>query len=202
MTNSFSLFSKSHTIKPVSILFFCLSNCRQFSTSIIRAKYFLLFFLIAFFGAPQMLHAQQEPSFIVAISHDTIGMEDVLSVSFIAENAAVENFNAPDLQGWNVLGGPNTSSEMQIINGKVSQRLTYTFFLKAPEEGLHIIGKATASINGNYHETEPKLVYVLPGKLHESETQAGFRQMPGFRLPEMRPPAPREPQRRRPLYRM
>jgi len=172
------------------------------SPGAIRQVVIFFFFCLAFFELPQVLHAQQTPSFTVAINHDTIGVEDVLRVSFVAENASVENFNPPDLQGWNVLGGPNTSSEMQIINGKVTQRLTYTYFLKAPEEGLHIIGKASASLNGTYLETEPKLVYVLPGKLIEEESQGGFRQMPGFRFPEMRPPAPRESQRRRPLYRM
>lgn len=161
------------------------------------------FFSVTFFVIISMsLMAQQSPQFNVHLNADTIGLEDVLRLTFTMKNGNPEQFNPPDFDGWHVIAGPNTSSEMQIINGKMTQRLSYTYYLRAPEEGLHIIGKASASVNDHFLETEPQLVYVLPGKILRDEP-AQARQWPGFRAPGIQPRPPAEqPTRRRPLYRM
>lgn len=80
-------------------------------------------------------------------------------------NAKAEGFNNPDIKDFNVLSGPNvsTSSSVQIINGKVSQSVqyTYTYILSAPTAGNFTIEPATAKANGQIVKSGPVTVEVV-----------------------------------------
>src|SRR5690349_7781709 len=65
------------------------------------------------------------------------------NLSLILENANGSNLKLPALNDFTLLGGPNTSSSMQIMNGSVSQSMTYTYTLRPKQQGTFKIGKAT-----------------------------------------------------------
>ncbi len=77
-------------------------------------------------------------------------------------NAEGENFKHGDLEGFSVLSGPNlsTSSSVQIINGKMSQSVSYSyvFILQATREGKFSLPAATITVDGKeYTSNSPKI---------------------------------------------
>ena len=81
-------------------------------------------------------------------------------------NAESRGFQAPSFEGFNVVGGPFTSSSssIQMVNGSVtrSTRNSYTYALQATREGTFRIGSASVMIDGNQVSSEPFEVKVLP----------------------------------------
>ena len=67
-------------------------------------------------------------------------------------NKKVDRFEGPDFEGFNVLSGPNqsTNQSYQFVNGKVSQsfQVTYTYYLQAIKEGNFTIPPARVSYEG------------------------------------------------------
>jgi len=67
-------------------------------------------------------------------------------------NAQGSGFRGPNIQGFNVLSGPNTSTSSSIrsVNGSTTMSITYTFtyLLQASREGNFEIPVATVTANG------------------------------------------------------
>lgn len=82
-------------------------------------------------------------------------------------NQKPDNVQLPDINGFQVLGGPSTSSStsVQIINGKVtrSSSVSYTYLLTASSKGNFTIPPATATIKGKSYQSNSISVEVLPG---------------------------------------
>lgn len=105
-------------------------------------------------------------SFNATVDRTTVGQNERFQVYFTFEGQdinGVRNFSPPSFNGLHVLSGPNQSTSMQIINGKVSGSLTYSFILQAPEMGKFTIGKASAEYDGSSYETEPLHIEVVKG---------------------------------------
>jgi len=104
----------------------------------------------------------QDVTFTVEVRTDSILMGNYFQVTFKIENGAVKNFEAPSFQGFSIIGGPNQSSSMSIINGVSSQSMSYTYFLKPQEEGQFFIEPASVEIEDTILETEPIEIKVVP----------------------------------------
>jgi len=90
-------------------------------------------------------------------------MGNSFQVVFSLENAQGSNFQAPDLSLYfDVLSGPNMSSSMQLINGRMSQSVRYTYYLQPREAGVFYIEPASIETPDNYLETAPVEVLVVP----------------------------------------
>jgi len=61
------------------------------------------------------------------------------------------------------LGGPNQSTSVQIINGKVSGNVTYSYVLQPKAVGEFLIGSAQVNYNGKQYETKPLKIKVVKG---------------------------------------
>lgn len=108
------------------------------------------------------LFAQEGPRFTVEVSSDSVLMENYFTVSFTLENAEGMNFLPPAFDDFEVVSGPNTSSSMSFINGAMSQKITYTFYLRPREIGNYYIQPASIESNEGLLETLPREVIVLP----------------------------------------
>lgn len=82
------------------------------------------------------------------------------NLTFTLENANGRNLRPPSLSDFTVLGGPNTSSSMQIINGSVSQSASYTYVLRPKQQGSFKIGKASIEANGTTYESNELTIQV------------------------------------------
>jgi hypothetical protein len=103
---------------------------------------------------------QKETHFTVSVSSDTVGMNGGLEVTFTLENAQTKHFNPPNFDGFEAQG-PSTSSSMSFVNGDMSQKISYTYYLTPKTQGTFIIGKATVETDGKTLETEPQSVVVV-----------------------------------------
>jgi BatD DUF11 like domain len=103
---------------------------------------------------------QKETHFTMSVSSDTVGMNGGLEVTFTLENAQTKEFNPPNFDGFEAQG-PSTASSMSFMNGDMSQKISYTYYLTPKTQGSFVIGKATVETDGKTLETEPKSVVVV-----------------------------------------
>lgn len=85
--------------------------------------------------------AAQDGKFSISIDKDSITMGMVLELVVTIENLE-GNFEPPALSDFDIVGGPNQSTMMSIINGKVQRKTTYTYLLKPLQTGDLSIGAA------------------------------------------------------------
>ena len=105
----------------------------------------LILFLMTVFS----LSAQDEVSFKVICKKQVVVGEQ-FQVSYEL-NGDGKNFEAPNFNNFEILGGPfsSSSSSVQIINGSVTKTNThtYSFYLRAIKEGTYTIPAATITVN-------------------------------------------------------
>ena len=122
----------------------------------------LLLFIVCV--APLAMWAQDDPKLTVSTKKQVM-VGERFQVAFEA-NAEGKHFTAPSFEGFNVLGGPftSTSSSVQIVNGAVSRttKNNYTFALQATQEGSFRIGSASLTVKGNKVTSEPFEIKVVP----------------------------------------
>ena len=87
---------------------------------------YLVIFMLVFI--PQ-LKAQNE-KLTASASATTIATGEQVQITY-SLNASGKGFKAPTFQDFNVVMGPSQSQQMQIINGSVSQTISFTYVLQA-----------------------------------------------------------------------
>ncbi len=129
-------------------------------------------------------------SFFVALCL-TLGIEAhaqvaKLTASAPAEVGAGENFRitwelntngsefvAPEITGFQVLSGPNQSSSFQMINGNVSQSLSFSYIVRAQKEGTYEIGPARVKADGQVIQSNALTIKVRKGTPVQQQAQQG-----------------------------
>ena len=120
-----------------------------------------LFNILFLFILPVVIYSQQ---FNVTADKTTVGENERFQVYFTFEGGdvnSVSNFRAPDIAGLKVLGGPNQSTNMQIINGRMSGSVTYSYILQAVNQGVFTIGEAYVDFQGKRYNTNPIKIQVV-----------------------------------------
>jgi len=96
-------------------------------------------------------------------------------------NQQGSGFRPSSINDFSVLSGPNqsSSSQMQIINGKVTQSVSYsyTYILQAKKEGTFTIAPASISVDGKQYKSNVLKIRVIanPNKT-QTQKQAGGQQ--------------------------
>jgi hypothetical protein len=139
----------------------------------------------------------QSPKFTVAVSSDTILLGNYFELKFTIENATSNGFEAPDMYDFNVIGGPNTSTSISIINGEMTQSATYTYYLEPMEIGVFTIRPAYLTSGDVALETPPIDIIVVPNP--EGIIQpphAPGKRIEQFSMPDQAPKKPARPVRK------
>ena len=97
----------------------------------------------------------------VFASPDTVLIGNDVTVYFELHNAK-GSFIAPDIEGLEVVGGPNYSSSFSMINGETSSISTYSYVLRPRSEGSFFIGPASIEAKDQVYSTDPLEIIVLP----------------------------------------
>ena len=116
----------------------------------IFSKILVLFLFISASVFPQKFNA--------SVDKTTLGQNERFRLYFTFDGEdmnAVRNFRAPQIVGLRIISGPNQSTNMQIINGKVSASLTYTYILQTLKLGKYTIGAASLEYKGKVYRTQP-----------------------------------------------
>lgn len=99
------------------------------------------------------------------VNAERIGIEDVLELTLSIEGGDADREpELPRLDAFRV-AGRSTSSQIQIVNGRMSSTRAYIYQLLPEREGTFEIGAVTVHLDGKAHTTKPIRVEVVPGSL-------------------------------------
>ena len=99
------------------------------------------------------------------VNAERIGIEDVLELTLSIEGGDADREpELPRLDAFRV-AGRSTSSQIQIVNGRMSSTRAYIYQLLPQNEGTFEIGAVTVHVEGKAHTTKPIRVVVVPGSL-------------------------------------
>lgn len=140
---------------------------------------------------PLVMTAQDDEvqSFEIKISTDTILYGNYLEVRFVAQNLK-GTFEPPKFADFDVVGGPNQSTSMSIVNGHTSQTASFSYFIKPKNTGLlHIEPAYYLNDSENNYETQPIQIISLPNpngvvqesRIEDSTEQFSFGTFPFFK---------------------
>jgi hypothetical protein len=118
-------------------------------------------FLSVIIFCVSIVNGQSDPKVTVSISSDSILMGNVFILKYSLENESGD-FSAPNLDDFVVVSGPNTSSSFSIMNGKMSQSSSYTYYLSPKESGNYYINPGAFKIKDLTLETALIQIIVLP----------------------------------------
>ena len=119
---------------------------------------YLVIFMLVFI--PQ-LKAQNE-KLTASASATTIATGEQVQITY-SLNASGKGFKAPTFQDFNVVMGPSQSQQMQIINGSVSQTISFTYVLQATKEGVFKFGAAEITVGSSKIYSNPLTITVTKG---------------------------------------
>ncbi|MFT5848208.1 BatD family protein [Psychroserpens sp.] len=108
--------------------------------------------------ASSMTFAQVK--FEAKVSKTKLGQNERLRIDFIM-NKDGDNFEAPNFEHFQVIGGPNTSVSNSWLNGAHSYKKTYSYFLQPIKQGRFTIKSASIEITGVTYKTKPVNVQVV-----------------------------------------
>ncbi|HRG87379.1 MAG TPA: BatD family protein [Chitinophagales bacterium] len=81
-------------------------------------------------------------------------------LSYTIENGNGTNLKLPSLNDFQLMGGPNTSTSMQWVNGNVTQSVTYSYVLRPKNQGTFKLGKASITVSGVTMESNELTIQV------------------------------------------
>ena len=130
---------------------------------------FYLLLILSFTTQAQdgTLNATVEPAKVAA--------GEQFQVTFIFSGSdvnSVRNLKAPDFRQFVVLSGPNQSTNMQWINGRISASISYTYALYARQPGKYTIGTATIEYKDKTLKSDPVQVEVTQSKPKQPQKQS------------------------------
>jgi hypothetical protein len=165
----------------------------QFCECIIFKPMKKILFLITLFSPLSIsaLFAQKKADFTVEFSSDTVGLDGSLEIVFTLENAKLKKINPPSFEGFDVQG-PSTSSMTSIVNGEMSQKMSYTFYLTPSKIGHFTIGEASVELDKGVLTTEKRDIQVVehyeskakPKRRNFFDEDGFFNSRPKQRAPE------------------
>ena len=85
-------------------------------------------------------------------------------MTFTLENAEGSQFRPPSFKNFKVVSGPSQGTQMSIVNGKMSRKMSWTYSLVAAKIGNFNIGPASVSAGGKVLNTKAIKLEVIKGK--------------------------------------
>ncbi|OZV70999.1 BatD family protein [Winogradskyella aurantia] len=117
-------------------------------------KYISILFILL---ATSLVSAQVQ--FEAKVSKKKLGVNERLRIDF-EMNKDGDNFVPPNFEGFDVVGGPNTSVSNSWYNGQRSYKKTYSYFLAPKKRGSFTIKQAIIEIDGETYKTFPVTITV------------------------------------------
>lgn len=121
-----------------------------------------ILFLMAILAVVTTDLSAQDIEFTAATKNNVQVGEQFRAVFTVNQQA--ERFEGPDFNGFNILSGPNqsTNQSYQFVNGKVSQsfQISYTYYLQATKEGSYNISPASVTWQGKKYQSNALAINV------------------------------------------
>ena len=114
--------------------------------------------------------------FSASVDKTTVGEFERFQVYFTFDGGdinSLSNLRSPAFAGFKILSGPNQSSSVQMINGKVSGSMTFSYILQPTAIGQYTIGSASVDQGGKTFHTQPIKVKVEKGTPQQQKESTG-----------------------------
>ncbi len=137
-------------------------------------KTILFFVIISLWLAVSETFAQ-DGTLTASANRSQIAAGEQFQVTFTFEGSDynnARNFKAPDFGQFVLISGPNQSTNMQWVNGKMSASIGYMYILYARQSGKLTIGSATIEYSGKTLKSEPIQIEVSQGKPKQQQSQS------------------------------
>lgn len=160
-----------------------------------------LLYTIVFSFVINLAFAQQEASFRIEVSSDSVLLGNYFEVKFILENGSGSQFEPPSFDGFSLVGGPNQSSSFSMVNGKISQSMAYSYYLEPQDIGNYYIEAAYVKVGGEILETAPKMILVVanPDEVYQPpKSNYPDELSPSYEIPS----TPKKPKKKRKVYKL
>ncbi|MDP4240883.1 MAG: BatD family protein [Bacteroidota bacterium] len=131
---------------------------------------FLLLWILMF---PTALLYAADIEFVANGPHE-VSLGEQFEISY-SVNGNGSSFIGPQITGFSVLSGPNpsTSSNVQIINGQMTQSIStsFSFYLQATQLGTFTIPGASITVNGRRYKSNSLTIKVVKGQTSAARQQ-------------------------------
>jgi hypothetical protein len=117
----------------------------------------------------------QDGTFTASTNQSQIAAGEQFQVTFTFDGNdynSVRDFKAPDFGQFVVISGPNQSTNMQWVNGRMSASIGYAYILYARQSGKMTIGSATIEYKGKTLKSPPIQIEVSQGKPKQQQSQS------------------------------
>ena len=130
-----------------------------------------------------MVSFAQAPTFSISINKDTVLMGHTLKVVYILKQAEAKGgIKTPEFDHFRMVSGPSISTSVSYINGDMTRKSSYSYYLKAESPGLWRIPSLRIETEEGELSTEEKQIVVLPnpdgtiesGKSHQEDSDIPF----------------------------
>ena len=126
-------------------------------TFIVLTKYITICLCLATYSAGNA----QNIKFSLEVDKDTLRTGEYITVTYILEGARGE-FVAPEFNNMYLVGGPNYSSEINIVQGEMNQKFTYSYIFQMLNTGDYLIPEASVRIESEQYYSPSTTVHVVP----------------------------------------
>ncbi|MGZ3864366.1 MAG: BatD family protein [Bacteroidia bacterium] len=104
------------------------------------------------------------------VSKNKVYVGEVFQISFTA-NGNMGGFKQPNMPDFDIYSGPNQSTSVQIMNGNMTQTISYSFMIAARKDGKYTIAPASATVNNVKVESNPVTIEVMKGNPPQQQRQ-------------------------------
>ena len=122
-----------------------------------------IFYCLFFICLGSTVAAQTK--FTATVSPNSAGKDEYITLSLTVTNGNnVQKITPPSLNDFNVISGPNTTTEQNTINGETSQYISLSYVLLAKKLGTIKIPAATALIAGRTYKSNAISIVITKNK--------------------------------------
>ncbi|MBS4028066.1 MAG: protein BatD [Ignavibacteriales bacterium] len=119
-------------------------------------------------------------NFSSAVDRTTVAVGEQFTLTLTLDGATnASSLKLPDMPNFMVLSGPNQSTNMQWVNGQVSQSVIFTYILQPRDVGKFTIGGASINVGGKNLQTQPIAIEVLKAAQQQQRQQNQKQQQQG-----------------------
>lgn len=118
-----------------------------------------------------------QAKFTATATKTNVAVNEPFEVDFVV-NANGDRFTPPDFSGFQVMSGPNISTEETMVNGVTTFNNTYGYIVAATKEGAFTIGAAAISVGGHTMLTSAIKIHVKGQASPQAQQQAQQMQIP------------------------
>ncbi|HMQ46672.1 MAG TPA: BatD family protein [Saprospiraceae bacterium] len=132
-----------------------------------RTKKATLLFLLLLSHASAF--SQGNVAFFAETDARQVVKNSYFDVSFTLQNANGSNFISPAFQDFIIVAGPSRSTRTTMVNGVMSQSMSFIYTLQPRKTGKFTLGPASIEVKGKRLKTNSITIEVVEGKEAEQE---------------------------------